>query len=140
MIEFISQVLSLGDGFSKYGDLWDCFWWRTDGEYAPVTFFINCNDLFWWGTADCEELTPENLPLLLESITDVRKACGVDCDERNKLLDDQDKWNLHYHSGSEGAQLFCCRLRKMRPQQPVLKNINPMVKDLYLACGPERDQ
>lgn len=43
---FVHAVLSL---FSEH-DMTAWLSWRCDGEYAPVSFYINCNDLFWWAT------------------------------------------------------------------------------------------
>lgn len=95
--------------------------WRTDAEYAPVTFFINCNDEFWWATADCERITPENLPELHQAIKDCQVAEG-------------DKWC------SWGPLLFCARVRKMRPQQPAYPKDEPAVAALFDAAGPVRDR
>jgi|HubBroStandDraft_4_1064222.scaffolds.fasta_scaffold00029_108 hypothetical protein len=92
--------------------------WRTDGEYAPVRFFINCNDQFWWGTGDNEDLTPENIGELEKAYADcnaIDKVCGK------------------HHAQS----LFCCRVRKMRPQgccYPPREYWH-----LFDACGPERE-
>lgn len=144
-IKFIQSVLAIGDGFNDWGDLWESLWWRTDGEYAPVRFFVNCSDLFWWGTADAETLTPENLPELFKAVRDVRAVHGVDCGSSDLLKMGHEKgvkddlWNNHYNAGSIGALLFCCRARKMRPQRPYWKHIDEKILPLFLACGPERD-
>lgn len=91
--------------------------WRCDDEYAPLTVWINCNDLFWWGTADNEPLTPETMPELREAIFDVRHIM-----------------NNAWHSD----ELYCCRMRKMRPQGPCYKHIPKELWPLFDACGPER--
>lgn len=144
MIDFIRSVLHLIDGFNSNGDLTECIWWRTDDEYKPVTFFVTCNDLFYWACADSEKLTPENLPMLTQAISDVRVADGVplDFDDKRPVLPEYMKqhWNNWYHSGSLGAELFCARVRKMRPQQPCYKTWSPAVKALFDACGPERNR
>lgn len=145
MIDFFRQVLAIGDGFNNYGDLWECLWWRTDGEYAPVTFFVNCNDLFYWASADCETLTPDNLPLLLQAVKDVRVAFGVDVHDSRELLDGKtgvpdERWNNWFHSGGHGASLFCARVRGMRPQRPVMRKLDARLLPLFEACGPERDR
>jgi len=148
-LEFVSSVLSIGDGFNEYGNLWESIWWRTDGEYAPVTFFVNCNDLFHWATADAEKLTPENLPELRQAVADVRAARGVPTghfprldrdatnEERNKEAAD---WSCWYDAGGMGADLFCARVRKMRPQRPCYERWPPELHPLFDACGPERDR
>lgn len=102
-------------------DIADEIWWRTDGEYSPVTFFVVCNDLFWWGTADCEAITPENIYLLEESIKELKEL-------------GESKYYL-------ATSLFCCKARKMRPQKPFYKEIIPEnCQELFNACGPERDE
>jgi hypothetical protein len=97
----------------------DILWWRTDGEYAPLTLFVNCNDFFYWGTADAEEVTPENTDVLARCVEDV-KATGT-------------PYTFY------ALTLFCCRVRGMRPQTPVWKGLDAAVLPLFLAAGPERD-
>lgn len=97
----------------------DCYyaiWWRCDGKFAPVTFFVNCNDLFEWATADVEQLTPEDLPALRQAIADVGRS-----DEGNDL----------------GFLLWCARKRGMRPQQSAYPK-DERLRALYDVCGPER--
>jgi len=93
-------------------------YWRCDGEFASITFFVNCNDLFYWGCADGEEITVESLPVLKQAFEDCEKAV---------------KWGRLW-----AMQLYCCRMRKMRPQgccYPKQKELWPLVD----ACGPERE-
>lgn len=114
MGKFALEIMSL---FAKY-DLHDLLFWRTDGEYAPITFFVNCNDLFYWATADLEPISPDNFPELERAMKDVG-ATQVN----SESLD--------------GLSLFCARVRKMRPQKcayPKDKKLWP----LFDACGPER--
>ena len=116
----VENILPIMSYLSKK-DICDSIWWRCDGEYSPITFLVNCNDLFYWAQADCEELTIENLPILKKSINDCEKidpVCGA----------------LH------GCDLFCCRVRKMRPQQPAYPKRSEGLYVLFDACGPERDQ
>ena len=99
-------------------DLCDCMFWRCDGEYAPITFLVNCSDTFWWASADAENLTPENVDLFEQSLADVVAVTG-------------DKYDIH------GPILFCCRARKMRPMEcayPEDKRLWPLFDD----AGPER--
>ena len=101
-------------GFNHESDVhWSC-----DGEYAPITLFINCNDLFYWGTADAEEITAENIQILEDTI----KEFGP------------------YDMDDIAMNLFCCRSRKMRPQIPFYKHIKPEHRHLFDACGPARTQ
>ncbi len=94
-------------------------WWRTDDKYAPITFFLNCNDLFYWACADAEVLTSENIDQLEKCINEVEKIGEK-------------------YSASYGIMLFCCRTRKMRPQKPIYKRISEKMTALFDACGPER--
>lgn len=90
-------------------------WWRTDGEYAPVTFFATCNDLFAWGCADCERITEQNIDLL------ERTAAELSEDDQSYL-----------------GELFAARARQMRPQGACYKSWPEHIKALFDACGPER--
>ena len=157
-LEFVGKVLGLlgGGQTYKYGYLDEAIWWRTDEKYAPITFFVGCNDLFYWACADAEELTEENFPRLKEAIIDVRKAWGCPLEEPKyphaSKVDEPyiapskeaiDKYNEHHEkhwdSGSWGVLLFCARERKMRPQKPYYELIPTELHALFDACGPERD-
>lgn len=95
-------------------------WWRTDTEYAPVTFFVSCNDEFSWGTADAEEVTAENLHELKEALDDTYKVAG--------------------RPGQVYAgELFVARVRKMRPQGACYERYSSTLRPLFDACGPERE-
>jgi hypothetical protein len=112
--EFVLRVLRTV-AFDNCGDLW----WRTDGEYAPVTFLVECSDVFWWGTADCEQVTPENVDAFEQAYRDAGAA-------------DKD------YGLSHGGALFCARTRALRPQgaaYPEEQSLWP----LFDACGPERE-
>ena len=111
--QFILEVL----GLMADTDCYSCIWWRCDGEYAPITFFVNCNDLFWWATADVEQVTPDDLPALRQAIAEV---CEID-----------------KHGAPEGFELWAARKRKMRPQQPAYPK-DERLRPLFDACGPAR--
>lgn len=101
---------------------WECqeqIWWTTDCQNPPQ-FLVTCNDLFFWGSADAEELTPANVAELERAYADADAA-------------DSEGFG-HVHGGA----LFCCRMRRMRPQgrcYPKNKKLWP----LFDACGPERE-
>ncbi len=116
MLDFILRVLRVV-GTNNHDDIW----WRTDGEYAPVTFWVKCSDLFWWGVADLEDLTPENIGVLEQSYRDVQAAAPDD-----------------HAADIYGASLFCCRVRKLRPQGCCYPP-NKLLWPLFHACGPERE-
>lgn len=113
MNDFVLKLLAL---VAEHDDHHSLFW-RCDEKYAPISFFVNCNDLFFWATADCEQVTPENLPVLEKAYQDAR---AVD----------------HEYMGGE---LFACRMRKMRPQRAAYRDFAKELWPLYDACGPERD-
>lgn len=115
-LAFVCRVLGLFDG---WGADWSELFWRTDREYAPVTFFANCNDLFSWGCADSEEITPSNVVELERAVADCRAAGGE-------------------QSVAHAVALFCARLRRMRPQGVCYDGVAPAVAALFDACGPPR--
>ena len=90
----------------------DDLWCRDDGEYAPLTIFVNCNDLFFWGCSDCETVTAENINTLEQAYKDSKNNGGI---------------------------LFCCRARAMRPQGAYYQYIEKGEKHLFDACGPDRE-
>lgn len=148
-IEDICAILGMIDGFAlyEYGDLEEKIWWRRGKGYEPITFFISANDVFYWACSDCEELTGENLPELQKAIKDIQKVYGVETRESMKFPHDGTKekcaeWTKkhtkHFDSGKWGSMLFCCRARKMRPQNCWYKDIPVELHDLFNACGPER--
>lgn len=109
---FVMRVLRV---LAKY-DQHDAVWWRTDREYAPVTFIVGCNDFFYWGSADGERLTADNVDVFEQAFSDC-KALGHAC---------------------FGPLLFCARVRRMRPQgccYPKERELWP----LFDACGPKRE-
>lgn len=111
----IMPILSL---FAEH-DLCDMLNWRCDGEYAPITFWINCNDLFAWATADGEDITIERLPVL--------KTAIEDCIKINSVL-----------GAIYGCNLYACRVRGMRPQGCCYPQ-DPELWPLFDASGPERE-
>lgn len=97
-------------------DMHDSLWWRTDGGYAPATFWIMCNDVFAWGCADAEPLTPDSLPDLEQALRDEAAVTGN---------------NIY------GDDLYCARRRGRRPQGAAYPN-DRRLWPLFDACGPER--
>ena len=118
-LDFIMRVFRV-TAFDNCGDIW----WRTDDKYAPLTIFVNCNDVFYWAMADCEEITPDNIDVFEQAYKDAAAA-------------ENDEYPSH------GNDLFAARVRKMRPQPPCYKYYREKGGDklvaLFDACGPERD-
>ena len=133
-LKFVTAVLALADSDGGTTKLWDnIFVIVRDGE---VTFMVNCNDLFWWATADGEYITPDNLPILLKAVQDVRAALGVPSEPGGA---DRERWERWYDAPSFAGELFAARVREMRPQRPCYKSYPPELVPLFDACGPERD-
>lgn len=104
--------------FCADNEMCDSFWWRCDGEYAPITFFANCNDMFHWACADAEDVTKDNFSMLKQCAEDIKKI---------------DECCVHYCD-----LLFCARIRGMRPQGAMYKHMPDKLWELFDACGPER--
>jgi len=81
-------------------------------DEGVLSLWINCHDLFFWACADCEEFEPKDLL------------------ELNRAYQD---------SPENGAILWVCRIRKMRPQQLYYKYLKND-KKLFDACGEERQE
>ena len=111
--EYIIAVLRVAEQY----EIWSELLWRVSADGA-VRFYIGCSDLFTWGSADAEEITMENLPLLEPAIIDALAADSV---------------------GGEiyGTSLFCCRSSKCRPQKSVAAHIAkfPRLLVLFKAVG-----
>ena len=103
---FIIKVLQI-TAFDNTGDIF----WKTDGEYAPITFFAMCNDTFHFASSDCEKITPENIGILEQSYKD-----------------------SEYH----GGLLFCARVRSMRPLKCCYKYFPENEHKFFDASGPPR--
>lgn len=80
-----------------------------------IEMSVNCNDLFFWGCSDCEELTINDLPDLQKAVDDSKNA-GSDC----------------------GELLWVARKRQMRPQGAYYAHVSPNLGKLFDACGEFR--
>lgn len=115
--EFIRRVLSITDEYDDH----DCIWWRArDGE--PVQFIVGCNDVFYWASADGDNLTPDNVDEFARAFADAKAA------------------DAQFY----GPMLFCARLRGMRPQGAAYpRGLDGAPRHalwaLLDACGPERE-
>jgi hypothetical protein len=89
--------------------------YATDDEVCVV---LNCNDYFWWGTADAERVTYEDIPLLLDCI---------------KELYDLDKYAFY------ASDLFLCRKRNLRPQDGIFYNFELWRQELIAKYCPKRE-
>lgn len=104
----------------KY-DFADELMWRID-KHGLFTAAIMCSDMFYWGTADGEDVSLDRIPLL--------EKAYEDCSETQTGMPLPDYW---------GSTLFCCRVRKMRVQGAVYTSIEKELWPLFNAVGPERE-
>lgn len=122
LLAFIMRVLSVFDRMDSRDDLL----WRTPASagpgqnFEPIKFAAMCSDVFWWGTADSEDITPENIGLLEQALADVIPL--VDFYERHRAV-----------------ILFAARVRGMRPQGAMYKYIDQKLWHLFDAAGPVRE-
>lgn len=84
---------------------------RTFNE-DEVKIVINANDVFYWAYSDFEYIEESELSELEECF---------------KLT-------------NYGDMLWVCRKRNMRPQKPWYERFNEKEKELFNACGPEREE
>ena len=141
-IEYVRRVFECFNTFEGMNP--ENLWWRTDSEYAPVTFFVNCNDFFAWAFADAVEITKGgnitkdgdedggSIELLESTIKELKEKFPSGRGSKGD-----------FKAGNLAIQwqadlLFCARARKMRPQGAFYKHLKPELHDLFNACGEER--
>ena len=88
------------------------YWAGPGNQDGKLTVSVNCNDLFYWATADLEPIETDDDLKLLES-------CLKICSEY-------------------GPTIYACRKRKMRPQNCVLAKMPDEIKPHLESCGPPR--
>lgn len=110
-LDFLTRVLK---AFEFDGT--DGLWWRFDD--GKLGMFATCSDFFEWGTADMEEIRPEDLELLEQAVKDTVE------------LDGTNLW---------AGELFCARKRGMRPQGACYKHLPEVLWPLFDAAGPIRE-
>jgi len=98
----------------------DALFWRTDDD-GGLRLFVEANDLFYWGTADVEEISANKISSIAQAKADLEAATG-------------DDYDFHFPS------LAAARLRGMRPQRPCYRNVPDVIRALYDSCGPERNR
>ncbi|MCX4751753.1 hypothetical protein OG455_41680 [Kitasatospora sp. NBC_01287] len=106
---FVHQVL---DVFARAECHTELLWHVRD---ESITFHANVSDVFAWGSADAEEITPERLPVLEQALTDLQEI----------------------NSPEYLPELYAARIRGMRPQGAAYPDDAP-TQALLDACGPER--
>lgn len=100
----------------------DSLWWRGVSDkgvnQSPLAFFVNCNDVFFWGSADVEEI---------ESAQDIADLAQAKRDM--EAVEDAHDW----------PTLWVARKRGTRPQGAYYANMSVAEKELFDACGPHRE-
>jgi hypothetical protein len=117
--EFTHEVLRL---FAQADIRDELFWTVTDEK---IIFFAIVSDVFDWGSADCEEITQESLPLFRQAYDDL-----VALYRAGQVKSDP----THYT-----AVLFASRMRGLRPQGAAYPKERAL-QALLNACGPERER
>jgi len=90
-------------------------------ESEGSELLINCNDFFCWASADCEEVTEENMVEVQKSIDDAIEVAG------------------EKEGRSWGPLLFAARLRGLRPQGGFYPDMPDPIKKLFNDAGSDRD-
>lgn len=98
-------------------DSCDGIWWRLDDEGDKLQMYANCNDFFYWGCADGEEITTENVALLELARSQLEAI-------------EEEMWT---------GLLFCSIARQMRPQGAYYKHLPEKTWPLFDVCGPLRE-
>jgi len=111
-LQFLHALLAL----SSRIDLGEQLMLHTDGQKIHAA--VNISDVFWWGGADGEDVTPETLPVLEQAYADLRAI---------------DPYDDMYT-----AELYAARVRGMRPQGAAYPKERAATQALFDACGPER--
>lgn len=109
-LEFVTRVLRI----FWTEDTTDMLFWRVDNNQP--SFYVICSDTFAWASADVEEITPENVELLEQTIEEVKAL-------RPSMM----MWAFY---------LFCARVRGIRVMPKIV--IPEALKAMFDACGPVR--
>lgn len=111
-LEFIKRVLA------AFEDWWkEDVGWRVDED--GIRFFALCSDVFWWGSADAEDIRPEDVELL--------ERCKADL----VALEGREPTCL--------PELYAARKRGMRPQGAWYTSVDSSIHHLFDVCGPPRE-
>lgn len=97
----------------------DIEFWTHAYPDKKIHININANDLFYWGTSDCEETRVEDLPDLMQAFHDLNEV-GLDGELYCDLL-----WMV--------------RKRKLRPQGACFSRYPHELQSLIIQSAPPRD-
>lgn len=66
--KWTTETLLVFSRISFSEDLTESYFIRPNFDNTDIMICVHCSDMFYWGTADAEELTPEDLPDLQKAI------------------------------------------------------------------------
>jgi hypothetical protein len=94
-------------------------------ENGTVIPWVLINDVFYFASADAEDVTLDNIHVLEQACKDVEAACP-----RSSYAADPNGYNVNKDSAA--SVLFACRVRKMRPFKEkgsygVHKSVEPLI-------------
>lgn len=126
-ISWISEVMNF---ISTY-DIDDIKWSH------GIEFWVSCNDVFFWGCADAEDLTPETVGVLYDAFNEVNALCDKTDIDKDSVA--HNEYGAYVHDDI-ACLLYCAKMRKMRPQDAFYqgKYIPEWAFPLFDACGPKR--
>jgi hypothetical protein len=106
--------------FEKADDFESLMWRVTLKPYCvtEIKMFAGCSDFFHLATADAEEITADDLPLVEQCVADLGGT--------------GEEFYL--------AELFAARKRKMRPLRSAYKGMAPAVAALFDGCSTEEER
>jgi hypothetical protein len=88
-------------------------------DLTVVRASVNCSDFFAWGYADCEEITPENLPVY-------------------ELAAESSRLPSSTYLETTASEIFAGRVRGERPQAACYRGKSRATRDLFDSFGPPR--
>lgn len=103
--------------FQKADD-YKTLYWTADPEGNQIRLWADCSDWFFWATADGEEITPGDVPLLETSLDDL----------------------LRIGAAEYLSELYASRKRRLRPQAACYKDMPEAVKPLFDACSTAEER
>jgi hypothetical protein len=109
-LSFVRQVMFLFDSADIHSEMY----WHVGDDGIRLLALVS--DVFMWGCADAEDITPERLPVLQQAYDDLAVVDGL----------------------PHLAELYAARIRRMRPQGAAYSD-SPGVRFLFDKCGPERE-
>jgi hypothetical protein len=115
----LDAVLTMLDELEKIG-VEHHIYWTVNEDKTGVRFWALCNDFFYWGCADSEDVTLDTLPALRQAMADVEAAVTA-----------------RYEHATWALLLYAARQRQLRPQGAAYPE-HAGLTALFDAVGPKR--